>query len=423
MVERAGKSWEIWFQSIRGSSTEKQRLGFMEKFLDWYGQDYEEFYKRYYEATRSDDPRDLASMNSTIVNFYKHLRSNEASSGYAKNHVGVVVGFLSENGLSVNFTKNQRKEMARKPSSFKDNWTKDEIRQLLTATTSPRNMAIIHSLKDTGMAVSDLADLKISDLKTVLDNGDKFTVVDYRRNKTEEPGNPCFGYESLDAIRAWLNWRKDKGYNVGSESPLFILLQNQQGGARYTNEELIKGITMNGEAITGMIIKVIRRAGLSSKKLSAHCFRIYNASALESAGVNKNLVYRIQGRQIPDSGRVYSRGEVLDSYAKAYDSLVIGPKPQIIEVNIGNPDLEIKVQELEKEKDLMNKKLKQIQPLIDFIGEDPSAFENFGKWLSVVMTPEGKTLLDKTSSMLNQEFKKEPPSKVLKKKIESIREK
>jgi site-specific recombinase XerD len=324
MVERAGKSFQIWYQSIKGNSTEAQRLGFLENFLTWRGCSYEEFYQQYYDATRSADPRDLAALNSIIVAFYKELRSKGLSSGYAKNHVGVVVGFLQENGLSVNFTKAQKREMARKASAFKDNWTKEEIRQLLAATTSPRNAAIIHCLKDSGMAVSDLADLKISDLKKALNGEDKFAVVEYVRNKTEERGSPCFGFESLDAIRSWLRWRAERGYNCDPESPLFTLVQNQQGGAKYTHDELLKGIPMNGEAITGMIIKVIRRAGLTDKKLSAHCFRIYNASALESGGVNKNLVYQLQARQIPDSGRAYSKGEVLSSYQKAYEALAVG---------------------------------------------------------------------------------------------------
>ncbi len=76
----------------------------------------------------------------------------------------------------------------------------------------------------------------------------------------------------------------------------------------------------------------LTKSALEVKRLSAHSFRIYNSSCLESAGVNKNIVYRIQARQIPDSGKAYSKGEVLSSYIKAYDSLVVGPKPQIIEV-------------------------------------------------------------------------------------------
>ncbi len=350
MANREGKSFEIWFGSICGSRTEAQRLGFIESFLEWRGLGFEDFYQEYYSATKSADPRDLAAMNAVLVGFFKELRSRGLSSGYAKNHVGVVVGFLQENGLSVNFTKAQRREMARKAGAFKDNWTKEEIRQLISATTSPRNIAIIHALKDTGMAVSDLADLKISDLKRALDNGDKFAAVEYVRNKTEERGSPCFGYESLDAIRAWLRWRAGKGYNCNPESPLFILVQNQQGGgsAYSTREELLAGVPLNGEAMTGVILKMVKRAGLTDKRLSAHCFRIFNASALESSGVNKNLVYRLQARQIPDSGKVYSRGEVLSEYVKHYDSLVVGPKPQIIEVQDSRvAELEAKLAENE----------------------------------------------------------------------------
>jgi len=359
MANREGKSFQIWYNSIKGSSTEAQRLGFIENFLEWRGYGYEDFYQEYYSATRSTDPRDLAAINSMIVNFFKELRIRGKSSGYAKNHVGVVVGFLQENGLIVNFTKAQKHEMTRKASAFKDNWTKEEIRQLLAATTSPRNIAIIHGLKDTGMAVSDLGDLKISDLKKALDGQDKFAVVEYIRNKTEERGSPCFGFESLDAIRVWLRWRGEKGYSCDPASPLFILVQNQQGGAKYTHEELLRGIPMNGKAITVMIIKVIKRAGLTDKRLSAHCFRIYNASALESSGVNKNLVYRLQARQIPDSGKVYSKGEVLSSYMKAYEALAVGPKPQIIEVQ------DSRVAELEASREKQVAELEIVKEQVD----------------------------------------------------------
>jgi site-specific recombinase XerD len=380
MANREGKSFNIWFESIRGSSTEAQRLGFIESFLKWRGISYEDFYQEYYSATRSTDPRDLAAINSNIVSFYKDLRSKGLSSGYAKNHVGTVVGFLQENGLSVNFTKAQRREMVRKIGAFKDNWTKEEIRQLLSATTSLRNMAIIHALKDTGMAVSDLADLKISDLKRALDNGDKFAVMEYVRNKTEEHGSPCFGFESLDAIRVWLRWRAEKGYNCGPDSPLFILVQNQQGGGKYSKEELFAGVPMNGEAMTGVILKVVKRAGLTDKRLSAHCFRIFNASALESSGVNKNIVYRAQARQIPDSGKTYSKGEVLSSYMKAYDALAVGPKPQIIEIQDSRvADLEAKLVENEASKKDSEARLARVEAALLALSKDPTILEEAKK--------------------------------------------
>ena len=338
MVERVGKAFEVWYESLRGKPETNRRLRMMESFLEWRGWGYEELYDRYLAAIRGGDPRDLALINTGFVGWFKEIRGRGLSSGYAGNHVGVIVSFLTGNGLTVNFNGLQRKEMIRRPVRIKDNWAKEEIREALAATTSPRNQALIQSLKDCGMAVSDLGDLNVEDLKPALDAGDKFTQIDYVRNKTGELGWPCFGYESLDAMRVWLRWRRVNGFNCEPSSPLFVLTQNPEGAGKYGRDELLSGIRMRGKTISESIFEVVRRAGLTGKRLSAHSFRIYNSSCLESAGVNKNIVYRIQARQIPDSGRAYSKGEVLSSYMKAYDSLVVGPRPQIIEVP--NPDTE-----------------------------------------------------------------------------------
>jgi site-specific recombinase XerD len=360
MVERVGKSFEVWWDSIKEKVTADQYLKFVEDFLAWRGWGYEEFFNKYFEARRSPDPRDLALMNTQFVNYFKEKRRQGFSSGYARNHVSAVIGFLAANGLRVEFTKQQQKEMAKKPVRFKDSFTKEEIQRLLASTTHPRNHAIIYALKDTGMAVSDLGDLNIKDVKTALDDGDKFTMIEYFRNKTEEYGEPCLGFEALDAIRDWLRWRREHGFNCNPDSPLFILTEIHEPH-NYPQEALLDGIRMDGGAIAAVVKYIIKRAGITDKKLSAHCFRVFNSSQLESAGVNKNIVYRIQGRLIPDSGRVYSKGEVLSSYIKAYDSLTIGPKPQIIEIQNG------RTQELERQLEQLQRQLGEQQRTIDLM--------------------------------------------------------
>ena len=46
----------------------------LERFLEWKGWSYDELYKRYFDASRSGDPRDLALMNTGLVLWYKELR-------------------------------------------------------------------------------------------------------------------------------------------------------------------------------------------------------------------------------------------------------------------------------------------------------------------------------------------------------------
>ena len=349
MANREGKSFETWWESVKDKPSAEKYLKYIEEFLAWKGWGYEELFTKFFEARRSNDPRDQALVNNYLVAFFNEVRRKGFSKGYARNKVGAVIGFLAANGLPVILTRQQSKEIAKKTTHIKDNFTREEVALLVSSTTSPRNKAIIMILKDTGMAASDVCDLNIQDIKKALDNEDKFIQVSYERNKTQEHGEPVLGYESLEGIKNWLRWREQHSFKCTPESPLFILTESYN----YSDEELKQGIRLRGGDVTALVKYIVKRAGLTDKRVSAHCLRIFNASQLESAGVNKNIVYRLQGRLIPDSGRVYSKGEVLSSYIKAYDNLVIGPKPQIIEV--ADEDIE----ELRRKNEELTEKLSQ----------------------------------------------------------------
>ncbi|MCX6648966.1 MAG: hypothetical protein NTV61_06205 [Candidatus Bathyarchaeota archaeon] len=338
MVERTGKSYDLWWSAVGESPTAETSRRYVEGFLSWTGWTYDELFEKCLEARRSPDPRDMAIFTSKMVKYYhevrkrkRHYGDKELSPGTARNHIKAVTSYLQTNGLRVEFTRQQTKEMTGHATVIKDNLTKEEIQTLLKSTTSVRNQAIILALKDSGMAVSDLGDLNISDLSKALENGDKFTTIEYRRNKTDVAGTPCFGPESLEAIRSWMRWRRERGFPCDANSPLFIITEARNPES-YTSGEVRTGLRLKGSAITSELLLIVKRSGVGeSKRLSAHSLRIFNQSSLESAGVNKNLVYRIQARVIPDSGKVYSKGEVLSSYIKAYDSLaVFGTK--VIEV-------------------------------------------------------------------------------------------
>jgi integrase len=339
MAERIGKSYELWWGVIGDSSTAETNRRYIEGFLSWIEWTYDELFNKCLEARRSPDPRDMALFTSKLVKYYhevrkrlRHYGDKELSPGTSRNHIKAVTSYLQTNGLRIEFSRQQTKEMSSYATRVKDNLTKEEIQTLLKATTNIRNHAIILSLKDSGMAVSDLADLNVGDISKALDNGDKFTSIEYRRNKTDVSGTPCFGPESLEAIRSWMRWRRDRGFPCDPDTPLFIITEARNPDS-YSKEDVKKGLRLSGRAMTSELLLIVRRSGVSeSKRLSAHSFRIFNQSSLESAGVNKNLVYRIQARVIPDSGRVYSKGEVLTSYQKAYDSLaVLGTKVVQIE--------------------------------------------------------------------------------------------
>ena len=319
----------------------------LELFLSWMGWEYEELFAKYLEARRSADPRDLAQITGRMVAFYRKMRAEGKSPGYAKNFIKPISSFFNENGFTLEFSKSQRKEMTGHTIHEKDLFSKDELRALIAATTHPRNRAIVHLLKDTGMAVSDAADLNVGDVKRALDNGDRFYQIEYTRNKTGVSGIPCLGPEALGSLRDWMRWRVNKGISSATSDPLFTEIKGEKTGGR-----------MNGDLVGDVIGYMADKAGLSDKNLSAHGLRVYHASQLESAGVNTNVIYRMEARLIPNSGRVYSKGEVLSSYIKAYEALAVhGTK--VVEVQDSRvADLEAKLERLARVVEAMEEEKK-----------------------------------------------------------------
>lgn len=314
MVTRAGKSYETWWAAIGERQSGPRYRTYVESFLSWMGWDYEELFTKYLEAKRSTDPRDAAAITGKVLGFYHKMRKDGYSPAYATNHVKGINSFFAENGVVLELTRAQRKEMPKRATREKDVFSKDEARAVIMATKHPRNRAIAYLMKDSGMACGDISDLNVGDVKRALDNGDAFTVVEYTRRKTAIRGSPCLGPESLSSLRDWMRWRVNAGISAAPDDPLFCGIRIPNIGKRLTPETVSDVIEYMVEMAFGK---------KPDKHLSAHCFRIFNASMLESAGTNRNIVYRLQARQIPDSGRVYSKGEVLSSYQRAYDSLAV----------------------------------------------------------------------------------------------------
>jgi site-specific recombinase XerD len=204
MANQAGKAYETWWAAMETRQCGKRYRIYLESFLSWSGWDYEELFTKYLDAKRSNDPRDAAQLTGKVMAFYRELRNRGLSPGYSRNHIKAITSFFAENGVTLELTKAQRKEMPKRGVHNKDLFSKDEIRLILGATTLNRNKALIHLLKDSGMAVSDASDLNVGDVGRALENGDKFTTLEIHRNKTDVQAVACLGPEALDSLRDWM---------------------------------------------------------------------------------------------------------------------------------------------------------------------------------------------------------------------------
>ncbi len=261
MVERVGKSFETWMLSLEGKSESVRRNypRLIEEFLTSKSWSYEDLFEKYLSAIRSQDPRDKAAITNVIVNFCKEKRKQGYSSGTAKNYLKAIISFLQENGLEFRLLNGQRKDLSVETLKDKDNFTKDEIRTMLECTTSLRSKAIVNTLKDSGMRVSDLNDLKVRDVLEAINNKEKFAVIEYIQNKTKRRAVAVLGYEALESIEKWLKWRSDNGFSVAPDTPLFIEIEPYDRGGESPNDSKIMEELHSGKPLKNFFRKPSRK--------------------------------------------------------------------------------------------------------------------------------------------------------------------
>jgi len=204
---------------------------------------------------------------------------------------------------------------------------KSEIRQLL-AVSDLYERALILTLKDTGLNVADLANIRIKNLggdvhypstwRERLDESQVPISVIERRVKTGQGYHTFLGPESSSTLMVYFEHR-EKGteymYKVGGLPPEPLSLESHifRLKARMT--------PVDAHGLTNIVCYVMRKAKM--KGLSARSFRKYFQTTLENPelGINPNWIRRMMGHKVQrDAPGHYSDPLTLnpDSLEEAY---------------------------------------------------------------------------------------------------------
>jgi len=170
------------------------------------------------------------------------------------------------------------------PENNKDQvapFTADEIQRLLAAareTNYPRrDEAICIFLLDTGVRVSELANIRLSDIDwdarkiTVLGKGQKERAIYFGH----QAKRALWSYLSEDS-RTPLKGKRLKNVKEKDEnSPLFVSEVGERSGEAFSRQGLLR-----------LIVRLGKRAGISGKRVSPHTFRHTFAVEFLRAGGN-----------------------------------------------------------------------------------------------------------------------------------------
>src|SRR3989337_635378 len=174
--------------------------------------------------------------------------------------------------------------------------------------------ALIATINDTGLGVSDVRHLKCS---LILENPEAQIIhVRMIRQKTGDRIHTFLGEESIQALRNYLNLREIGTDKIPPEmikpnSPLFRTWQHGQPKTPSRNN------------LSSLIAQAFNREGY--KHMSAHSFRKKLQSTLEKSGMPTNWIDLVLGHHLINSRDAYSLPtdeELEEEYQKEYSRFI-----------------------------------------------------------------------------------------------------
>lgn len=397
MERKMGRSWaeyENWLE-YKSSNTVRQYVPAFEKFLEWIDLDTEGLYDFHVQKLKSEDLRDRKNLPRKVREYQRILMVEK---GFAITTVKTVEkavrGFFEANELpfSMNgeslsvWAEKQGLDLAIKGS---EKVTREELKLLLEMTNNYRDKSIITFLKDSGLRVSDLVDLKIGDIRSALDGREFFTWT-MRIKKTRRYADPCLGPDAIRYLKLWMDKRPDYGLSNDDDDLLYVALERKSGYLNTSTGKTIKttevGDSLSSRSFATIFYNVVKRAGLK-RRISAHSTRKFLQTELEYGGMPPEWVDKLTGRKTPGTSGIYRKpnpAQLIDLYSKAYHRISLEGGVDERELGLQRKriaELEDMVARLRAGENtevyVLRREVEELKDMLKLIYEDPEILKRF----------------------------------------------
>jgi integrase len=216
-------SVQYWLDGLKGNvdphSTRYHWVRCLKRFCDWAGKDPDQLIEERRVQLKSDDPRVQHEAELQLKRYVDHLQKAGLASNSRKNYFTAVRNFYKRNYCELTFFRGDGPSSETTQEGTRAA-SKEDIRKMVEVV-HPRVRALILFLKDTGLAESDAAALKLKDLmvfesadvRPLRDVSEIFTLeppvpLITRRKKTKRLTITFMGKESLEAVKTTLRVRQ-----------------------------------------------------------------------------------------------------------------------------------------------------------------------------------------------------------------------
>lgn len=370
-MSKAMEVWELELAS-KAPSTQRDYKRYFDRFTDRWTLDPDELYDRRLNDLSSRDPRDHKHVERLVKTQMAEMKREGLSASTCRMLNKAVNSFFEAQGLDLRV---KAKDKPKGEAIGKRMITPEEMRTMWDApgVYRLRNRALLVFGKDAGLRVGDMADMELrhyteAETKHNLD-GEPFKI--FKPYETQKEGIIAYvhiGPESVEAIDAYLEWRRGRGEILSKDSPLFSVgLSGQPASA---NLEAIRHFTH--DMLSQFFQRWRTRCGLP-KEVSAHSLRKYHLTMLQTGGVPDTWIAKLQGKSTKTSFGVYSQpeelpGELTKTYMKAYDKLRIFGKAEseaLEDLRLRNEELATRLEERDERLTQVETQIAEVVKLLD----------------------------------------------------------
>lgn len=330
---------KYWLESMAGRAegTKRGYLSRLKLFCEWLGKTPDQLIREREEQLKSEDKKVQRTMEMHVKRYNTFLTEQDAGAGTKKNARAAIKSFFEHHYMPLKFI---RGDFPTEVMKERRKVEKEEILAMLDMA-DVRDRALVHTLKDSGLAVSDASRLRIGHLfpgskispitAEDIKNLPEFIPISMVRKKTKVKIRTFLGREAIESLKVYLQFRMRgtahvyPGQNVGEKGldPEILTLDSPLFRIRSRN---VKG--MSTKRIKDVVREITKKAGISG--ISAHSFRKYTQTMLEVARIDPNWRRLILGKKLPGSEASYSMPSTRDlqrAYEQAYQHIQVTKRP------------------------------------------------------------------------------------------------
>lgn len=267
---------------------------------------------------RGEPERKVKSFFDWLLNEYRQKtrgvgrresKKRNGKKGVSRNlaamYCNAIKSFYKSNGFPLNV---KIPKAAPKKENFKLILRVPEVKRLLDVATNVRDRAIILTLFQSGMSVSELCNLTYGDVAKGLRENEEPLHLHLIRKKELVEYDTFLGKDAVNMLKSYLDERKRSGEILKYDTPLFVKRfsrQNAKGGkVKKMNPTLIEA-SFRALAVKSGLVTEERLKKADINPCRPHALRASFISILKTAGMNNTAVEYLCGHTVPETEKAY----------------------------------------------------------------------------------------------------------------------